>query len=133
MTMSARSRWSFLPSLLLFAAVCSLLVGMVLHVLSIPFGAPLIGGIVYLFMISAVLHFWQGSALASDPNAFVRRAMAALVIKMMITLLVLLVVLLNLPRPDILPFAVPFILLYLAFLGFSTARTTRLLHGRTRS
>jgi hypothetical protein len=57
----------------------------------------------------------------------VHRFMASLAIKMMVSLLLLVVLLIKLPRDTVITFALVFVGCYLAFLAFSTSRSLRLL------
>lgn len=83
--------------------------------------------LLYFMLLTGALHAWQESANPGGA-AFVRRFMAGLIIKMMVSLVLLVVVVIRLPREEVIAFAVPFMLLYLAFLGYSTGR----LAGRPR-
>ena len=80
--------------------------------------------LLYFGLLTAALHYWQESTIQSDPKKSVNRFMTGMVIKMMATLMVLLVTVILLPNERVLPIALPFIALYLAFLAFSTARLT---------
>ena len=82
--------------------------------------------LVYLGGITLLLHRWQERALVEDPKGFVRRFMTGLVIKMFLSIFVLVVLLLIAPKPVVVPLALCFALLYLAYLVFSTTRLLRL-------
>ncbi|MBK9175306.1 MAG: hypothetical protein IPM46_02995 [Flavobacteriales bacterium] len=77
-------------------------------------------------MITIVLHLWQEHAMVADPKGFVRRFMAGLMLKMLLSLTVLVVLLLRAPTETVMPSGITFALLYLAFLAFSTVRLSAL-------
>lgn len=123
---------------LAFSACCTLVLAGVLHLTHQPFGPVVMGTVVYFLSFTLLLHRWQESTLRSDPKTSVRRFMTGLVIKMMVSLMVLLVTLLVLPREERLVFAMVFAGLYLAHLAFSTVRLQRLIrqphhHGDARA
>lgn len=86
----------------------------------------------YFAGVTGVLHRWQESGLAIDPQGMVRRFMTGLVIKMLVSLLVLVVLVLIAPKHLAMQLGVGFGALYLAFLAFSTVRLSALLR-RTKS
>lgn len=133
MTAGANGRWSFLPPIAIFTLACAAILVAVLHFAEVPLGRGHAAMLAYFAGLTTVLHAWQERALVTYPKGFVNRFMGGLVIKMMATLLVLLVVVVLIPKSRILPFALPFMGLYLAYLGFSTARLTTQLRklGRT--
>ncbi len=120
----ALGRWSFLLPVALFTAVCAVLLVAVLYLAEVPLGRGHVGMLLYFGLLTAALHYWQESTIQSDPKKSVNRFMTGMVIKMMATLMVLLVTVILLPNERVLPIALPFIALYLAFLAFSTARLT---------
>lgn len=63
----------------------------------------------------------------------VRRFMASMVVKMMVSLLVLMVLLLTRPKDQVLTLALVFMGCYLAFLVFSTVTSLRLIRRMDRS
>lgn len=133
MTAGANGRWSFLLPIAIFTLACAAILVAVLHFAEVPLGRGHAAMLAYFAGLTTILHAWQERALVTDPKGFVNRFMGGLVIKMMATLLVLLIVVVLIPKPRILPFALPFIALYLCYLGFSTARLTAQLRklGRT--
>lgn len=120
----ALGRWSFLLPVALFTTVCAVLLVAVLYLAEVPPGRGHVGMLLYFGLLTAALHYWQESTLQSDPKKSVNRFMAGMMIKMMTTLMVLLVTVILLPKERVLPIALPFIALYLAFLAFSTVRLT---------
>ena len=124
----APGRWSFLLPIALFTLVCAVLLLAVLYLAEVPLGRGHVGMLFYFGLFTAALHYWQEGSIDSDPKKSVNRFMAGMVIKMMATLMVLLVTVVLLPKERVLPIALPFIGLYLAFLAFSTARLTTQLH-----
>jgi hypothetical protein len=104
-----------------------LVLALVLHMVHLAWSPVIVGTVLYFLLFTLLLHRWQESALRTDPKVSVRRFMSGLVIKMMASLMVLLVTLLVLPRPERLVFAMVFAGLYLAHLGFSTVRLQRLI------
>ncbi len=133
MTAEANGRWSFLIPIAIFTLACAAVLVAVLYFAGVPVGRGHVAMLAYFALLTAILHAWQEHAMISDPKGFVNRFMGGLVIKMMATLLVLLIAVVLLPKQRILVYALPLIALYLAFLGFSTARLTARLRklGRT--
>ncbi len=114
-------RWSFLVPILLFAAACAVVLWLVLFAVGVAF-APLHGMFIAWFTLLTIgLHLWQERGLASDPKGFVRRFMAGLMIKMVLSLGLLVVIILRTSQQAVAT-ALVFAVLYLAFLAFSTAR-----------
>lgn len=99
----------------------------ILFLLKIPFTDLLGGAVIYFTVLTLVLHAWIESAVGPDSKAMVHRFMASLAIKMMVSLLLLVVLLIKLPRDTVITFALVFVGCYLAFLAFSTSRSLRLL------
>ncbi len=120
----ASGRWSFLLPVALFTAVCAVLLVAVLYLAEVPLGRGHVAMLLYFGLLTAALHYWQESTIQSDPKKSVNRFMTGMMIKMMATLMVLLFTVILLPKERVLPIALPFIALYLAFLAFSTARLT---------
>lgn len=118
----ATARRSPVVPILLFAACTGAALYGVLHGLRLPFSWHYAAALVYLTVITVVLHTWQENALLTDPKGFVNRFMLGLVLKMMLSLALIVAVLFLLPRPVALPLALSFAALYLAFLVFSTVR-----------
>lgn len=118
-------RWSFLLPFLLFNLFCTGVLVMVLAFFQVPFGLQHIAALGYFLVLGIALQAWQGSAFAADPKLSVQRFMTGMVLKMLLTLLVLLVAIVTLPKTSILAFVLPFIGLYLAHLAFSTGRMYR--------
>jgi F0F1-type ATP synthase assembly protein I len=114
-------RAPFLP-VLLFTCVCTAATWFGLRLMDLPFHWSYGLVIGYLAGFTLFLHRWQEGALHTDPKGFVRRFMTGLVLKMLISLFLLLAIVFLVPRDLALPLALTFALLYLAFLGFSTAR-----------
>lgn len=115
----------FLP-VLLFTAACTGLTWGALHLLGLPFHWAYLAVIGYLALTTYLLHHWQEGAMRTDPKGFVRRFMTGLVVKMLVSLFLLLAIVFLVERALALPLALTFALLYLAFLGFSTARLVNL-------
>lgn len=130
--MEAR-RWSFLVPILLFSAACAVVVWMVLYALGVTFTALHGMFIAWFALVTIGLHMWQERGLATDPKGFVRRFMAGLMIKMLVSLVLLVLVLLRSPRAEVVVSALVFATLYLAFLAFSTTRLMALSKQAPRS
>ncbi|MBK7944582.1 MAG: hypothetical protein IPJ85_04405 [Flavobacteriales bacterium] len=122
----APRRWSFLIPILLFTAAMGLLLWIAFYGLKQPLEPA--HGIMLLWFaaITTALHLWQEHSMATDPKGFVRRFMAGLMLKMLLSLGVLVVLLIRAPKETVMPNGIAFALLYLAFLAFSTARLTGL-------
>ncbi len=129
-TSVASGRWSFLFPLLAFVGVCGAAMTLTLRFAAVPVTALYWGMLTFFALLTFILHTWQERVHGTDPKAFVRRFMAGLVIKMMLSLVTLLVLLITLPREHLIPVAITFALLYLAFLAFSTSRSVGLMRQR---
>ncbi len=125
-------RWSFFIPIVLFTLACSLVVWLAFWFTGNTMGQAVWGMISYFMLFSMALHAWQEHALRTDPKGFTTRYLAGLSIKMLVSLMVLVILLLLLPQGSKLPVVLTFILLYLAYLGFSTARMTMLLRRISR-
>lgn len=123
--MSPGRRSPLLP-VLLFALTCAGLTYGTLHLLGHPLHWAYAAVIGYLGLTTWLLHHWQEEAMHTDPKGFVRRFMTGLVVKMLVSLFLLLAIVFLVPGDLALPLALMFALLYLAFLGFSTARLVNL-------
>jgi hypothetical protein len=124
MTTMASGRWSFLLPITIFTLACAAALVAILYFAHVPLVSGHLLMLGYFATLTAVLHTWQERALITDPKGFVNRFMGGLVIKMLLTLMVLLLGVVLLPKPNILHLALPFIGLYLAYMVFSTARLT---------
>ncbi len=127
MTAPSTGRWSFFIPTLVFACCFGAVLWGVFQVLAIPFSDLHGGAVIYFTVLTLVLHAWIESAAGPDSKAMVQRFMASLVIKMMVSLLLLVVLLIKLPRDTVITFALVFVACYLGFLTFSTARSLRLI------
>jgi predicted small integral membrane protein len=123
--MSQGRRSPLLPTLL-FALVCSGLLYGTLHLIGQPFHWAFAAILAYLTLTTLALHLWQEGGPGTDPKVLMRRFMTGLVLKMLISLFLLLAIVVLSPRPLVVPLALSFALLYLAFLGYSTARLSGL-------
>lgn len=124
---------SALVPVLLFTAVCGAATALVLRLAGLPWHWGYAAAVAFLSGLTLLLHLWQERAMVDDPKGFVRRFMAGLVLKMFVSIVVVAVVLLTLPRDRAVPLALAFALLYLAFLGFSTGRLVNLSRRQPRS
>ena len=102
--------------------------------MGLAFTWPYVAVLTWFSLVTLVLHLWQEGAAAINIQGFIRRFMAGLVIKLLLSLMLLVVVAKKLP-PEVerMPFVMAFALLYLAFLGFSTARLVAVLKQRSSS
>ncbi len=90
--------------------------------------SPLHGVVLlYLIGLTIILLRWQEHGLAVDPKGFVRRFMASLVVKMLLTLGVVVAVMVLIPAPLSVSLTLVCAVGYLAFLAFSTWWSMRLL------
>ncbi|MFZ1331148.1 MAG: hypothetical protein WAR83_03120 [Flavobacteriales bacterium] len=120
-------KWSFAIPLLLFSLACGGVTWVALYFAHEPFAPVQIAVLCYFATLSFILLAWQEQALVSDPKGFVRRFMLGMVLKMFISLGILFYLISILDDETEKPFAATFILLYMAFLGFTTVRlVTRL-------
>jgi hypothetical protein len=132
MSATAQGPKAFLLPIVLFAAVCAAVMFLTLRFAAIPVSGLFWSMLAWFFVLTLVLHAWQEGGRGGDPKVFVRRFMAGLVIKMMLSLMALVVLLVVLPKDRLVPAAITFVLLYLAFLGFSTARSVGLMRRNAR-
>lgn len=122
----APRRWSFIIPILLFTAAMGLLLWIAFYGLQQPLEPAHGITLLWFAAITTALHLWQEHSMATDPKGFVRRFMAGLMLKMLLSLGVLVVLLFRAPKETVMPNGIAFALLYLAFLAFSTARLTGL-------
>ena len=124
--MMAPRRWSFLIPILLFTACMGLLLWIAFY--GLQQGLQPVHAIMLLWFaaITTVLHLWQEHSMASDPKGFVRRFMAGLMLKMLLSRAVLFALLSRAPEETVMPNGIAFAVLYLAFLAFSTVRLSAL-------
>lgn len=120
-------RWPLVLQLFLFSAVCMGTTWAVLHMIGRAFDWRHVAIVMYLALATFALHVWQEHGMVTDPGGFVRRFMTGLVLKMFVSVLLLVAIVMVLPRDEGIPLALIFTLLYLAFLVFSTVRSTVLL------
>ncbi len=110
--------------LLLFGAFCTLAVWFLLHFMDRPIEAVHFAILAYFILITGALHIWQVQGLATDPKGFVRRFMASLVIKLVVSLALLVPILMRSTGDAFFTTGLLFAGLYLAFLVFSAIRLT---------
>ena len=130
--MAAAPRPLLLP-LLLFTAAVGALLWSSLKLAGVPVGPVHLGILVYFGLASLLLHRWQEGVLEGRPMLFQQRFMAGLVIKMLVSLVLLVALVLVLPREMVLSGAITFCALYLAYLGFSTARLVGMMRRNGRA
>lgn len=123
---------SLLPAIFLFTLLCLGATWFALGALGQSFYWPHVAIAIWFFGVSVLLHRWQERDLSTDLKRFMRRFMTGLVLKLLASLALLALALFALDH-DRKPFMIVFVLWYLAFLGFSTARLVLLLKrgGRT--
>jgi hypothetical protein len=119
--------WSFLVPVVLFTLACAFTVWLAFMYAGIRMGQMEWGILSYYMLITLFLHAWQERAMLHDPGGFVRRYVAGLGLKMLASFMVLVLLLLRISGERVLPVVLTFILLYLAYLAFSTARMTMVL------
>lgn len=113
---------------ILFSVACTGATWLALRLVGHPFSWPYISILAWFTIVTLVLHLWQEPAAANNVKGFMRRFMAGLVIKLLASLvLVFVLVQLLADAARLKPLLLAFVLLYLAFLGFSTARLTMLI------
>lgn len=122
----ASARPSPVFPVLLFSALCAGALWFSLHLGDRDFSWPFISMIAYFTLLSLLLHLWQERMVHRDPRLFIRRFMGGLVLKLLLSLVVV-VVLVKTSSVEKVPVITAFALLYLAYLGFSTARLVMLL------
>ena len=116
--------------ILLFSAAAALATWFALHLSGRQFAWPHVVMLAYFAAISLVLHAWQERS-AGEARVFMRRFMTGLVVKLLLSLVLLVVLLVVLPADMVKPLTVVFVLLYLAFLAFSTVRLVMLIRRPT--
>lgn len=130
--MAAAPRPLLLP-LLLFTVAVGAVLWSSLKLAGLTLGPAHLGILLYFGMASLLLHQWQERGLAGRPMLFQQRFMAGLAIKMMVSLVLLVVLVLLLPKEQVLSVAITFCALYLAYLGFSTARLVGMMRRNGRA
>lgn len=116
-------------AILLFTLFCTAATWFALGALGLRFAWPYAAIATWFCAVSLLLHAWQERELAGDIKRFMRRFMAGLVLKLLASL-VLAMVLMFLVADDRKAVMIVFVLWYLAFLGFSTARLVMLLRSQ---
>jgi hypothetical protein len=122
---------SLVPATVLFTLLCLGATWFALGALEQRFSWPHAVVAAWFLIVSLLLHRWQERDLSTDIRRFMRRFMTGLVLKLLASL-ALLALLLFLLDHDRKPFMIVFVLWYLAFLGFSTARLVLLLKRSQR-
>lgn len=112
--------------LTVFTLVCGGILASALLLISSPLTLHYPVVLLYFAGITGVLHAWQEKGALIDPKIAVRRFMAALAIKLFLSMTVLMVLLLTAPKEIRLPLGLAFAFLYLSFLVFSTLRSFNL-------
>jgi len=125
------SRWSFVLPVILFGVVCFVALWATLAALHITMLALHQAVVLFFTVLTLLLHGWVHAAASADSRMMVRRFMASMVVKMMVSLLVLMVLLLTRPKDQVLTLALVFMGCYLAFLVFSTVTSLRLIRRWT--
>lgn len=92
----------------------------------IPFHWAYAAVLGWFAFVTAALHLWQERVIASDIKRFMRRFMAGLVLKLLASLVMVMVLIFALDSGHK-SLVIAFVLLYLAYLAFSTARSVMLL------
>lgn len=116
----AQQGWSFLLPLLLFGACCALAIWFLALFQGRGADPVHFAILAYFLVITAVLHHWQERGLSTDPKGFIRRFMAALVIKLVLSIALLIPILMRTPSDGFFTTGLLFAAFYLAFLVFST-------------
>jgi hypothetical protein len=116
-------------AILLFTLLCTAATWFALGALGLRFAWPHAAIATWFCAVSLLLHLWQERGLAGDIKRFMRRFLAGLVLKLLVSL-VLAAVLMFLVKDDRKALMIVFVLWYLAFLGFSTARLVMLLRAQ---
>ena len=120
---------SFYLPFVVFVLACALVLVAVLYLNGSLITPHYAGVLLYFAAVTGFLHYWQENALVTDPKGFVRRFMAGLMLKMLLSMVVLVLLLFTAPKPIAIPLALSFAVLYLAFLAFSTLRLMKLSRG----
>lgn len=107
---------------LLFSAACCAVTALVLHLVGQPFTWPFAVVLAWFTLITLILLTWQERSLGDDVRPFIRRFMGGLVLKLLISLLVLAILVKAVDTTPLRALAGTFVLLYFAFLVFSTIR-----------
>lgn len=119
-------RTSAVVPVLLFGALCAAALIFSLRLGGRPVTWPFVAVLVYFTLLSLLIHLWQEQVVGGDARRFIRRFMAGLVIKLLLSLGVV-VALAMFSGAEKAPLITAFVLLYLAFLAFGTARLVMLL------
>lgn len=128
----AKSRHTAVLPVLLFSLLCAGVTWYALRLLSLVLTWPFAVMLVWFATVTLALLLWQERAVGADLRSFMRRFMAGLIIKLLGSLVLLFVLLHIVPPESAKPMAVSFALLYLAFLGFGTARLVGSMRQPTR-
>lgn len=129
--MASVGRWSFVLPVIAFGGACAVALFGTLKALALEVNGLHVGILLYFTVLTLLLHGWVHAAASSDSKAMVRRFMAGMAIKMMVSLILLLVLLLTRSKDQVLVVALVFMGSYLAFLVFSTVSSLRLIRRHT--
>jgi hypothetical protein len=119
------TRSPLLP-VLVFTLFCAGATWFALVAASIPYHWAYGAMLGWFAVITTALHMWQEHALATDIKRFMRRFLAGLVLKLLASMVAVMILLFSLTSGHK-TVVITFVLLYLAYLGFSTARSVMLL------
>ena len=114
--------------LLLFSALCAIATWCGLHFTGHAFTwhfALLLG---YFAIVTLGLLYWQEGS-AGQANIFIRRFMAGLVVKLMGSLILLAILVKTSPPHLTAPLGIVFACLYVAFLGYSVVRLSKVVRA----
>lgn len=123
------ARGSYMMPLCLLGALCVAILMLLREASDLPVRVWHVAIPLWFTLLAIVLHAWQEGGMDRDPKAFVRRVMAGMAIKMFSSLMLLLVVLLVLPRAEVLPPTIVFLVCYVLFLVYGVARFSKLLRA----
>lgn len=110
---------------MIFSTAVFLTLWGILTLLNLPLTQVHAGMVLYFTTVTAVILVWVEGGTNPDPKRVVRRYMAALVLKMFLSVLLVAALLVLLPRHRAVPLALTFAVLYLAYLTFTTLRLMR--------
>ena len=128
-----QSRRNAVLPVLLFGLLCTGVTWYVLHLFSVAFTWPFVVILVWFTLVTLALLLWQERAVGADLRPFMRRFMAGLVVKLLGSMVLLFLLIQVAPAGSTRALAAAFALLYLAYLGFGTARLIGRMRNQVRS
>jgi len=113
----------------LFSGICAAATWLIFNAIDRPFIWPYAVALGWFTIISLILLTWQDRSQGPNIQPFIRRFMGGMLIKLLVSLILLFVLVKSVSKEIVSPMASTFLLLYLAYLGFSTVWLVKRIRG----